>query len=466
MPVADLLPEIAVLVGAAILLLVALFVPRHRQGAGAPLALLTLATAAWLCARQLDEAPHLTFAGTWAVDGAGAWARLLILAAGALCVPLVPGWLRTDPRHGEYYAVLMLATLGAMALAGATDLLQLVMAVLLSSVTGYTLAAWHRGWALSVEAGMKYFLVGAFSNTLLMIGVVLLFGLAAGTRLSEVGSALSATPLLQLGFALVVVGLVFKLGAAPAHMWVPDVAQGAPVPSAAFLTVIPKVGAAIALVRLLQALPAESIGWRPLIAALAVLTMTLGNLMALWQTDLRRLLGWSSVSQAGYALVSVAVLGATGQALPALLFFLAGYAAANVCAFAAVAHLRGRTALVDWQGVFTARPWVAGALALSLLSLVGIPPLGGFIGKLGVFLAAIDGGYAWLAAVAAANTVVSLFYYLRVIGPMFFDDPAKEVATLGPASAAALLASALVVLALGLVGPLLGWPLLARATSL
>lgn len=469
MPVADLLPEIAVLLAAVILLLLPLFLSVQRQAFGAALALLALLASAVLCTMQLGEAPRLTFAGTWALDGASIWARLLILAASAAVVPLAPDWLRGDRRHGEYYSVLLMGVLGAMLLAGAADLLLLVMAVLLSSVTGYTLAAYHRGWALSLEAGMKYFLVGAFANTLLLVGVALMFGLVGGTRLAEIAPALVAAPhapLLPIGLVLLVVGIAFKLGAVPAHPWVPDVVQGAPVPSAAFLTVVPKIGAAVALARLLHAFPSDVVGWQPLVAVLSVATMTLGNLMALWQTDLRRLLGWSSVSQAGYALMAVAVLGLSRQAVPALLFFLAGYAAANVAAFAAVAHLRGRTALGHYRGLARVRPWVAAALVLSLLSLVGIPPLGGFVGKLALFLAAIDGGYTWLAVAAVANTVVSLFYYLRVIAPMVFDPPTGEVATLGHWSGAGLLCAAVSIAALGLLAPMLLWARLGGAVLL
>ena len=466
MHVTDLLPEIAVLVAAVVLLLAALALPRSRQHWCALGALAALAAAGGLCVQQLAQPPRLAMGDTWAIDGAGIWARLLVLAASAACVLLAPGWLRSDRRHGEFYGVLLLGVLGAMLMAGAADLLQLTMAVLLSSVTGYALAAWHRQWALSVEAGMKYFLVGLFTNTLLLVGVTLLFGLAGSTRLGVLASALAAAPRAPLlpvvALGLTLVGVLFKLGAVPAHPWVPDVAQGAPAPSAAFLTVVPKIGAALALLRLLQAFPAQAESWRLLLALLALATMTLGNLMALWQSDLRRLLGWSSVSQVGYALMAPAVLGTSGQAAPALLFFLAGYAAGNIGAFAVVTHLRGRTELAHYRGLVAQRPWTAAALVLALLSLVGIPPLVGFAGKLALFTAALDGGAGWLAVAAILNTVLSLFYYLRVIATMVLDAPASATAlptqTLGRWSALALGISVLLVLLAGVVMPLQGWP--------
>lgn len=440
MPVGDIVPEIVVILAAVGILLTASFTHHEHQWLGAPLALAGLAIAGFFCARQVGLS-QLTFHGVWALDGAGTWARLLIVAASAFTVLLVPHWLSTDRRHGEYYAILLLSALGAMALAGASDLLQLVIAVLLSSVTGYTLAAYHRDWPLSVEAGMKYFLVGAFANALMVVGVALMFGMAGSTGYRELGVALDGaapSPLLLLGLALTVIGLAFKLAAVPAHSWMPDVAEGAPVPSAAFLTVVPKIGAAVALARLVNLFPPDIFAVSPLIAVLSVATMTLGNLAALWQDDLRRLIGWSSVSQSGYALMAVCVIDLSASALAALLVFLAGYALANLAAFAVVAHLRGRTEIASYAGLASAHPVAALVLIVALLSLVGIPPLAGFFGKFALFAATIEGGYAWLAVVAVANTVVSLFYYLRVIAPMYFRAPLGDIALLGTWTATAV----------------------------
>jgi NADH-quinone oxidoreductase subunit N len=463
---ADALPEILLALAALAALLFACFAPVRLQWLGAPIALAGLLAAALALAAQLGQPARPAFGGTWALDGAGIWARLLVVVATALATLLVPDWLRRDRRHGEYYALLLFSALGAMLMAGAADLLELVVGILLSSVTGYTLAAYHRDWALSVEAGMKYFLVGALANTLLLVGATLLFGLLGHTGYAAMASALAGlppSPLLSLGLALFVVGIAFKLGAVPAHAWLPDVAEGAPAPSAAFLTVVPKLGAAIALARLLRVFPTTTVDWPVLVAVLSVATMSLGNLAALWQDDVRRLLGWSSVSQSGYALMAVVVVGRSPQAVPALLFFLAGYAAGNLAAFAVVTQLRGRTRLADYRGLGRQRPFLAATLVLALLSLVGIPPLSGFVGKLMLFLATIDAGYAWLAVVALANTAVSLFYYLRVIGPMYLDDaPAAPVAILGGWAGAGAIGGAVTVAALGLAAQvLLGQPDLA-----
>ncbi len=463
MPVGDLFPEIALVVAAVVTLLVAAFIPHRRHTLCALLALAGLAAAAWLSVRQVGGPARLTFHGTWALDGATIAARLMILLFAGLALGLAPDWFRSDRRHGEFYAVLLLSTVGAVLMAGAADTMQLVVAVLLSSVTGFTLAAYHRDWPLAVEAGMKYFLVGALANALLVAGVVILFGLlgdtgyegirrglAAGAA-SPAGAAGGARWGLLVAVAFMVVGLTYKLAAFPAHTWLPDVAEGSPAPSAAFLTVVPKVGALVALARVVSLLPDGLVPWRLLIAALAVVTMTLGNLGALWQTDVRRMLGWSSVSQSGYALVAVAVLGLSDLALSGLLFFLLAYGLANFGAFAVVTHLRGRTDLDDYRGLGRARPAVAAALAIAFLSLVGIPPLGGFVGKLMIFGAAIDGGYSWLAVVAVANTVASLFYYLRVLGPAYFQPAAEApVAVLGRWSGWVLAATVVATLAAGL----------------
>ncbi len=456
MPLADLAPEIAVLVTAVLALLAAMALPQPRHGWCAGVALAGLAVAAGLALSQAGLR-QTTFSGTFALDGATASARLLILGLTALSVGLSPAWFATDRRHGEVYAMLLFSALGAMAMAGAADLMQLVMGVLLSSVTGYVLAAYHRDWAISLEAGMKYFLVGALANALLVIGVVLVMGIAGGPGYAALGS-LPRDPLAVTGLALVLAGLLFKLGAVPAHPWVPDVAEGAPVPAAAFLTTVPKVAAAVALYRLVEVVPDEAAPLRLLLGLVAVATMTLGNLCALAQDDLRRLIGWSSVSQTGYALMAVAVAGA----LPALIGFLAAYAFANVAALAVVAHLRGRTRIADWRGLGRSHPAALAALALAFLSFVGVPPLAGFLGKLALFAATLEAGLWWLALAAAANTVISLAYYLRVLGPALLSHPEAEAAVMGRSTAITLGAATAALLALTAAwAPV--WPLLPEA---
>lgn len=217
------------------------------------------------------------------------------------------------------------------------------------------------------------------------------------------------------------------------------------------MTSIPKVGGFVFLARIVLALPPDTFDWRALIAALAAATMTLGNLAALWQDDVRRLLGWSAVSQTGYGLMAIVALGRSDLALPSLLFFLLAYVLGNVAAFGVVVELRGRTALAAYTGLARAHPWLAGALAIIFLSFIGIPPLAGFFAKLALFVAAIEVGYTWLAVLAVVNTVVSIVYYVRVLAPAYFGLLSGPMPVLGRWAAMATLASATAVIVTGLL---------------
>jgi NADH-quinone oxidoreductase subunit N len=460
MPLGSVAPEIVLIVGAVVVLVFALFAPRRFQAGAAALALVTLAVSAAASAVMLRGSQSLTFFDTYAADHTAVWAKLIVLAVTAVTVLLSVEWFAGDPRHGEYYTLLLLSALGAMVLAGAADLMGIILGLLLSSATGYVLAAYHRTDARSGEAAMKYYLLGALTNGALVYGAVLLFGLGATTTLLGLADALpgSDATALVTGTALVVLGLAFKLGAVPAHAWVPDVADGAPAPAAAFLTVAPKVGALVAIGRLVTTLPEADVGWRLLVAVLAGATMTLGNLAALHQDDVRRLLGWSAVSQAGYGLMAVVALGRSDLGVSSLLYFLAAYAVANLAAFGVVIELRGRTDLRSYAGLASARPLLAVVLVISFLSLVGIPPLAGFTAKVLLFGAVVDAGYTWLAVLAVVNTVVSLVYYLRVLAPSYFEPlaAAAPVPVLGQWARTATLACGLGVIALGIgAGPFL-----------
>jgi NADH-quinone oxidoreductase subunit N len=429
MTVSDLIPELALLVGSVVVLIFALFLPRRLQLSTAALALLTVAISAVATAMlpSPGDWQRLSFSGTYTVDGFAAAAKLIILGVTALTIALSVEWFRSDPRQGEYYSLLLMSALGAILLSGAADTMEVVLAVLLSSATGYVLVAFHRNSRRSAEAAIKYYLLGALTNGAMLYGVALLFGLSATTVLGDMVVPLRvADPLpLVAAWSLVAVGFAFKMGAVPAHAWLPDVADGAPAPVAAFVTVVPKVGALIALARLVSVLPESSTGWRPVIAVMAALTMTLGNVAALWQDDIRRLLGWSAVSQTGYALMGVVALGRTSLALPALVYFLTAYALGNVGAFAVVIALRGRAQRERYEGLARSHPWLAASLAVCFLSFVGIPPLAGFAGKLALFGATIEAGYTWLAVVAVVNSVISLAYYARFLGPVYFGEAAE-----------------------------------------
>ncbi len=452
MPIGDLLPEICLLLGAVAIILISAFIPQRQLGWMAVVALLVIAGAAGFALAQWGQSPRLTFSGVWALDQPAIAAKLIILGAGALVVGLSPAWFADDQRHGEFYALLLFSLLGVIMVASASDSMELVVGVLLSSVASYPLSAFHRGFAPALEAGMKYFLVGALTNTLLCIGVVWLFGLtgATGYPAIAVGLAQEADHLaLALAIGCIVTGLTFKLGAFPAHAWMPDVAQASPAPSAAFLTVVPKIGAAVALARIVTLAPA-TLDVSLLVGVLAAATMTLGNLAALWQRDVRRLLGWSAVAQSGFALMAVAALPRSDDALASLLLFLITYTIANLAAFGVVVHLRGRTSFDDYAGLARQALGPSLVLILALLSLVGIPPLAGFFGKFMLYRTALEGGLGWLAVVAALNTAVSLFYYLRLAGTIIFGRPAGEVHRLPGASCPVVWLGGLLVVMVGL----------------
>ena len=448
---ADVVPEIILVLGGVIILLYALFAPRRLQTGAALLALATVVAASAVSLTMLSGPERLTFTDTYARDHAAVWAKLVILVATAAVIGLSVPWFRRDPRHGEYYTLLLFSSLGAILLAGATDLKEFVMATVLSSATGFVLVAYHRRSSPASEAAIKYYLLGAFTSAGSLVGVAYLFGLAGSTTLSGLQTGLpdSGTNLaLIVGVALVILALAFKTGAVPAHAWMPDVAQGAPAPVAAFVTSIPKVGGFLFLARFVLALP-DDVAWRPLIAILAAATMTLGNLAALWQEDVRRLLGWSAVSQTGYGLMAIVALERSDLAIPSLLFFLLAYVLANTAAFGVVTALRGRSELSAYTGLARSRPWLAGALTLAFLSFIGIPPLAGFFAKLVLFGAAIEAGYTWLAVLAIVNTVVSIAYYARVLAPTYFGESTVPAPVLGRWATVATLGVAAAVIVVG-----------------
>ena len=459
LPFADLLPEIVLVIGTVLTLLWALFAPRRLQPTTALLATAVLAATAVATAVLLADPPGATFSGTYAADVTALWAKLIILTGTAITVALSVEWFGADPRHGELYTLILFAALGSILMAGATDLMELIVGILLSSASGFALAGFHRRSAAAGEAAIKFFLVGGLATSSLLFGTALLFGLSGTTVFAGMAAGLDGGDASALAgaFALISVGLAFKLGAVPVHTWVPDVAQGSPAPMAGFLTAIPKVGALIALARLAIALGDSPVGWRPLIAALAAATMTIGNLAALWQDDVRRLLGWSAVSMTGYGLMGVVAVGRSDLAVASILYFLLAYVVGNLAAFGVVVQLRGRSDVASYSGLARSRPLLAASLALAFLSFVGIPPLAGFVAKVQLFLAVIDAGYTWLAVLAVANTVVSLVYYLRVLGPSSFDPPPPvALPLLGRWAGGATLLSAAALVVLGLVAqPLL-----------
>jgi NADH-quinone oxidoreductase subunit N len=436
----DLLPELLILLGAVIGLLVGLFVPRRRQR-----------VVAWICALALVAAmvatgyamtkPDLMAFEAFAVDLPTNVTRLVVAGMTLLTVVLGAGRLRDHSRESEWYVLVLLAALGTIVLAGAGDLLVFVAGYLLASIPAYALAGFGKD-SPGTEAALKYYLMGAFLGVVMLAGVTLQYGLSGTTIYTSASGVPAAAGVAVL---LLLAGVLFKVGAVPAHFWVPDATQGSSTPVAAFITTVPKIGAFIGLFRLATEVFAGT--WRPVLAVIAVATMTLGNLAAFYQDNVRRLLAYSTISQAGYLLLPVVVAGQADLAQPALLFYVAAYAITNLGAFAVVVAT-GADSLADYNGLGRRSPLLASALLVCLLGLIGTPPTGVFVAKLLTFAAAWDGGYAWLAVVAVVNTVASVFYYLRWIVPLF--QPGDQLTNPHPAASRVAELAALLSVLFGL----------------
>jgi NADH-quinone oxidoreductase subunit N len=456
---AALLPETALLAAAVVGLLAGSWLPRRHQWAVAVLA--AAACLAGLAATAVTMATgreQTVFSASFAVDAATGAGRLIVLGALLLILATSVETVRGHKRESEYYVLLLLSAAGTLAMIGASDLLTLFAGYLLASVPAYALAGFAKD-ASATEAAMKYYLMGAVLGTTMLAGVTLLYGAGRATVYGQLHENLPAAPhaVVALGLVAVLSGLLFKIGAVPAHFWVPDVTEGTSAPVAAYVTTLPKIGGLVAAFRLVhQTLPAQTVDWPLLVAVLAAACMTLGNLAAFFQTSVKRLLAYSTISQVGYLLMAVAVATRSGLAQQALLFYLAAYALTNIAVFSVVTELPNARALEDYRGLARRRPALAAVLVVCLLGFVGTPPTGVFLGKLEVFSATVDGGYTWLAALAVANTVASLFYYLRWLGPLFRpvpdDLPARTHLVLGRWSATAAYTAGGASLALGIAG--------------
>ena len=457
-----LLPELVVLLTAVASLLLGSFLPRRRQDiprAAAAFGLLAALVVAIGQAVAVHD--HSVYEYSFAADRTTAAVRVIVCAATLLVLCMSIDDVRGARRETELYVLLLLAALGTIVMAGTTDILVLAVAFLLTSVPSYALAGWRRD-AGGTEAALKYYLLGALLGVVLLLGVLLLYAAGAATTYRGLREGLPAGPhaLAAVGVLCLLMGLLFKAGAVPAHFWVPDVAQGSRPAVAGFLTTVPKIGALVAAYRfLVTAVPLDVVRWPVVVAVIAAVTMTLGNLAALRQNDVRRLLGWSTVSQVGYLLMAVAAGARSERSLRALLLYLTAYAITNLAAFAVVCRLPRAATLDDYRGLGSRRAGLSAVLLVALLGLVGTPPIGVFAGKLLVFTAAWDAGFGWLVAIAAVNTAISLVYYLRWVLPVFQrrDEPlaapgAQQVAGRWSAVAAGSAGAGLTLVGL-LAGP-------------
>ena len=378
------------------------------------------------------------FAGAVESSGLSRFIELVALGAVALAVLGGAAALERDRRNqGEFYALLLFSAAGLILMVRGVDLLVVFLGLELMSLALYVLAAWYRDVPAATEAALKYFLMGALASAFLLYGVATVYGRLGTTRLTRLqglASGNSLVPfdvLLAAGLLAIVAALSFKIALVPFHGWAPDVYQGMTTPAVMFLSTAPKVGALLVLFRVLHALFPLSLPepWRPLFSIIAVLSILFGNVVALSQRDLKRMLAYSGIAQMGYAAIAVATL--TPEAFEGVLVFLAGYVVTNAAAFLAVAALSaGETEphpLGDLTGLGRRHPVAASALTLSMLSLAGLPPTVGFIGKFLVFRAAVDAGLAGLALIGVLGSLISVGYYLRVVYLLWMKEPVREV---------------------------------------
>ncbi len=438
-------PETALTATFCVVLLVDLFL-RKRTSMPAYVAVLGLVVTGWFIAAQYGGAPATLFSNMLAVDPFSIFFKSLTLASTLVIVlfSLQSNELRDSKRMmGEYYALLVSLTLGMFLMAGATNLIMMYLSIELTSMSSYILSAFTKEADDSSEASLKYVIFGAVSSGLMLYGMSILYGLTGSLDIYGINRALIAGNVnnvtLLISVVLMTAGFGYKISAVPFHFWTPDVYEGAPLPVTAFLSVASKAAGFAMMMRFFKvtfidaAVGGSYLGswisvpgfeWNHLLAILAVLSMTIGNLIAVWQTNLKRLLAYSSIAHAGYLLLGVVVLSNEGYA--AVLIYLAVYFFMNLGAFFAVmmvANKIGSEHIDDYKGLGYRSPLLGVCFTILLLSLTGIPPTAGFVGKLYLFSALLNAKWIWLAVVAALNSVISLYYYLRILRNMFLTQP-------------------------------------------
>ncbi|NOY68058.1 MAG: NADH-quinone oxidoreductase subunit N, partial [Deltaproteobacteria bacterium] len=458
------LPEIILILAGMSLIVIGLFKNREKSGFMGAIALFaSIAATLSIFAGKYTHHISSTFGGMILTDGFSFFFSLVICAILILTI-LVSINYQTLFEHinsGEYYALLFFATTGMLLMAKAGNLILLFVALETMSISIYALSGFHKDELKSTEAALKYFLLGAFSSGFLLYGFALVFGATGSLDIVTIGAFLVAHPaiihskLLVAGLALMTAGFGFKVSMVPFHMWTPDTYEGAPTSITGFMATGVKAAAFAALIRviLVPLAPLQGL-WIPIMWAAALATMTIGNIIALAQENIKRMLAYSSIAHAGYILVGF--VAGTRLAQTGMLFYLMGYAFMNLGAFGVVALVGKRekeyTNISDFTGLGAKYPLLGIAMAVFMFSLAGIPPTAGFMGKFYIFTEALKSGYVWLVIFAGINSVVSIYYYLRIVVVMYFSPAKDAVSIVRPAAAAVagLAAATLLVLAMGI----------------
>lgn len=457
-------PEIVLLISAVAVILLDLFL--QRKGILVIVSLAGLVLSFIFAVMLWNGDPQATFNNMLAVDRFAIFFKFLFLVIAALVILASTDYVSKFARfQGEYYALVLLSTLGMMLISAATDLITVFVSLELIGISLYALVGFLKD-NKSTEASLKYMLLGAIASAILLYGMAFVFGFTGKTQLGDITQAIASLSItglssnfgLLLGIILIVVGFGFKIAAFPFQMWVPDVYEGAPTPITAYLSVASKsAGFAIILRVFYSAFNVPtwlSQDWAMMFAILAAIGMTVGNIVAIPQANIKRMLGYSSIAQAGYLMLGIAAMGiASGSNLlsqSSVIFFLAGYTVTNLGAFIAIIAISnkvGSDQIADYAGVVKRSPGLALALTLCLISLTGIPPTAGFMGKFYIFNAAVQNDLLWLVIIAVLNSVVSAFYYLRVVKVMWLDEPKFE----GGVSSSGALKLALAITCVGVL---------------
>ena len=459
------LPELILVALVLTVITVDLFLSRANKWFLTPLTVagLILAGAACVVVWDINET---VYAGFYVVDDLSVFFKAATVVIGIISALFAPSYLlaRRIPL-GEFHMILLSALLGMFVLASSSDLITLFIGLELMTMPSYLLTGLHKTDRYSNEGGLKYFLLGSFASAIVLFGISWLYGLTGTTNIAQIAVAvegqMSGALLVAIGFLLV--GGTFKIAAVPFHYWTPDAYQGAPTPITGFLSVGPKLGAFALLIRVFaEALAPLRADWLGIFLVLTVLTMTVGNVVALVQVNVKRMLAYSSIAHTGYIMVGLAAYAnapnseAAAQGISSVLFYVLGYAVMNIAAFAVVAMLQRDTrrfgGLNSFAGLASRSPARAAAMGVLMLSLTGIPPTVGFFAKLYVLLAAVDAGLAWLAVILVLNAAMAAFYYLRVVVYMYMRDPEPDPAPIdsSPFGSLALALSVAAVIVLGL----------------
>jgi NADH-quinone oxidoreductase subunit N len=420
--------EIALATGICVVLLADLFISQRFRSVTLLLALATLVVTGFF---TIGATSDITFAGSYILDPLARVLKLFTLLIVASAFVYAFGYLRErDLLKGEYYLLGLFATLGMFVMISAYSLLTMYLGLELLSLALYAMVAFDRDSPVAAEAAMKFFVLGAIASGILLYGMSILYGITGSLQLNEIGAALAGaearTPAVMLGTAFVLVGVVFKFGAVPFHNWVPDVYHGAPTSTTLFVGTAPKLAAFAMLFRLLDTgLGAEAVAWQPMLQILAVLSLALGNVVAIAQTNIKRMLAYSAIAHVGFILLGFST--GTPEGLQAALFYTIVYAIMAGGAFGVVILMSHRgfesEELSDFKGLNERSRWYAGMMLLFMVSMVGIPPFIGFFAKLNVLSALVGADETLLAVIAVLLSVVGAFYYLRVIRLMYFDEP-------------------------------------------